>query len=1078
MFLSLPLHRAHAGQIARKKKEEQTSSMTSSTSKSNLSKMENTKEKEYVQKIHDIITVQLRGNEYEYAYNRDFTKYDYTGAAGYMFYRYERVCMHDYFIDPVRIPSEGHSLKSIQQYRQALTLFKSAHAHMYSNVTNFLSKETSPIILHRKMIDLYHSLRFRLLIDAWEDYRPDKRQRFANNQVSSYIIYTFPSSVRLTTRMLSQFTRVVKDYGGVFVRVNDSNAINVAFSRHVDSTIPILNEWFARIVYEEIDLQKQARFIQELCTFLTKMGCDYQYMESRYPNFIGRGRMYWHACNLVRSVCLRIKNKYAENSNQNIFDALCCMHDDLPQIDHLVRSCNFLEAIFSYFVPAPRKNWETHYSSSRKPENKFIEFAHWMHQRFSECSRSDREEVEQRRTAVRKKYDDVFLTMCTRHWLDVYEGDMVLTSFRTPFKKRKAAFESAQRTLFDMEQYRGFKKGEVVMRKSYSSKKGIIMSTCLWQLHAKPTDLVNPRLTLTFPEHGLGVFGTYCTALFDSNDSGDDEEVSVVVTKGLTMWIPPQDTSARALEEISDRTNAYSKAIPVYRRERLKEMTSYLYGNAPAVATDTVHFSGFGTFPYTAPVPPDSIRRRVYERFLESYRMYDEFRTYKDACASESSAHKLDYDAFDTGASVTDACMANRKRAIATIKASIFNVCFKMTESMLRVVMIWDQYIDPRQISNTIVSITKMRFSRTMPIPMSIMRVFNMMCQSIWPFFRVSASTLSKQHSNDKAFAKHFEEETFIRMMVLLMINNTDQPLRKDDPKVVRFYSSLMKGCHQPLYVDHHQRLNKLIRKCKFSKRTVRDVHKFLSWWVDVLADPYTCSICNETMRLSDAHLREINRATFVHSAGYVLQDAPMKCGHHNALCQDCLAQYASVSSKDRAKIDIRGGICCFVPHCKGIVGVPSLKKVLSRGRIQDVQQLIFNKTVELDKTATWCYNPACGGVCKKINDMEAVCNTCQEKTCAACSNKFHPSKTCAEADTDGIMQLKEREEWKSCPTCKCIVEKMSGCDHVTCKMCDQQFCYFCLAKADDNGDWVCNSRCSKRPAEHSSEEEEDEIEE
>ncbi|KAI8883511.1 hypothetical protein K501DRAFT_184309, partial [Backusella circina FSU 941] len=56
----------------------------------------------------------------------------------------------------------------------------------------------------------------------------------------------------------------------------------------------------------------------------------------------------------------------------------------------------------------------------------------------------------------------------------------------------------------------------------------------------------------------------------------------------------------------------------------------------------------------------------------------------------------------------------------------------------------------------------------------------------------------------------------------------------------------------------------------------------------------------------------------------------------------------------------------------------------------------------------------------------------------------------------ENVMLTAEKENWSRCPTCKHMVEKNNGCNHITCR-CGTQFCYRCGSLYSFNR---CVNRC------------------
>lgn len=83
----------------------------------------------------------------------------------------------------------------------------------------------------------------------------------------------------------------------------------------------------------------------------------------------------------------------------------------------------------------------------------------------------------------------------------------------------------------------------------------------------------------------------------------------------------------------------------------------------------------------------------------------------------------------------------------------------------------------------------------------------------------------------------------------------------------------------------------------------------------------------------------------------------------------------------------------------------------------------------------------------------ESECPECRRLFCAQCSVPWHSGLDCSEFQSSLVSEeekcdlmlfkLAKASEWQQCPSCKYIVERSSGCCHMTCR-CGFQFCYKC----------------------------------
>ena len=82
-------------------------------------------------------------------------------------------------------------------------------------------------------------------------------------------------------------------------------------------------------------------------------------------------------------------------------------------------------------------------------------------------------------------------------------------------------------------------------------------------------------------------------------------------------------------------------------------------------------------------------------------------------------------------------------------------------------------------------------------------------------------------------------------------------------------------------------------------------------------------------------------------------------------------------------------------------------------------------------------------------------CSECSADVCSKCKKRAHLPESCDENEGRGVRTLATKHGWKSCPKCKMIVERSSGCSHMICR-CREEFCYNC------GGKWA-HCTCTRR---------------
>lgn len=121
-----------------------------------------------------------------------------------------------------------------------------------------------------------------------------------------------------------------------------------------------------------------------------------------------------------------------------------------------------------------------------------------------------------------------------------------------------------------------------------------------------------------------------------------------------------------------------------------------------------------------------------------------------------------------------------------------------------------------------------------------------------------------------------------------------------------------------------------------------------------------------------------------------------------------------------------------------------------------------------------WCLNPSCdsGQIHPQGSPNHILtCTSCNYKACTVHNIQWHEGETCEQYDYRVSGRKSRRDEraterviqqtTKPCPNCKANIEKIAGCDHMTCEYwsrtwinilislglgCRTEFCWICFA--------------------------------
>ena len=142
-------------------------------------------------------------------------------------------------------------------------------------------------------------------------------------------------------------------------------------------------------------------------------------------------------------------------------------------------------------------------------------------------------------------------------------------------------------------------------------------------------------------------------------------------------------------------------------------------------------------------------------------------------------------------------------------------------------------------------------------------------------------------------------------------------------------------------------------------------------------------------------------------------------CG--DTYCPECLEKIFSAAMKDETM---------YPPSCCRItISLRTAKKHTSKGLVRQFKM----KQLELrTRNKTYCYRPTCSTFIAphSIHNGQAICQLCHAVTCSKCRSAWHFGP-CSEGDDSTFAELVRSTNWKRCPECRRMIEKMNGCNHM-----------------------------------------------
>lgn len=193
---------------------------------------------------------------------------------------------------------------------------------------------------------------------------------------------------------------------------------------------------------------------------------------------------------------------------------------------------------------------------------------------------------------------------------------------------------------------------------------------------------------------------------------------------------------------------------------------------------------------------------------------------------------------------------------------------------------------------------------------------------------------------------------------------------------------------------------------------------------IEKTKDPFTCDVCFEKGFLSKNRYEKVSNTLH---------------------CIDCLRSLVFTSMKD---------FTMMPPRVNRIELSNDLLDVI----LTKFERLNFQAKLQefLCQNRFYCQNPTCS---EFINldlielRVDFCCKACNTLNCLICRSLAHKSRDCAE-NLDIINNAKDKillekqikqSGYKKCPKCRTAIELSTGCNHMTCRFCSNEFCFECL---------------------------------
>ncbi|GBE87718.1 hypothetical protein BKA93DRAFT_904453 [Sparassis latifolia] len=177
-------------------------------------------------------------------------------------------------------------------------------------------------------------------------------------------------------------------------------------------------------------------------------------------------------------------------------------------------------------------------------------------------------------------------------------------------------------------------------------------------------------------------------------------------------------------------------------------------------------------------------------------------------------------------------------------------------------------------------------------------------------------------------------------------------------------------------------------------------------------------------------------------------------CGH--VYCMACLRHFltSAVDSDEFPLVCMGDEARCGVP-----IPIPTIQRFLPPASFNRLLEVVFNKHIaERPQELKYCKTPDCTqlyrAATQNIPASALQCPSCFSTVCSSCHEDAHEGMSCAEyrIQKDPTEQERLNDAWiaqqggrvKKCPSCSVPIEKLEGCNHMSCR-CGAHICWRCM---------------------------------
>ncbi|KAL1525634.1 hypothetical protein AB1Y20_020487 [Prymnesium parvum] len=193
-----------------------------------------------------------------------------------------------------------------------------------------------------------------------------------------------------------------------------------------------------------------------------------------------------------------------------------------------------------------------------------------------------------------------------------------------------------------------------------------------------------------------------------------------------------------------------------------------------------------------------------------------------------------------------------------------------------------------------------------------------------------------------------------------------------------------------------------------------------------------------------------------------------VRCAH--TFCRPCVGGYFASQLAGGAAT----ALLCPDPRCRVAATPPEVKQLIPPDLYERYEKQLLQASLDEMQDVVWCPRCEYPALQDPANEGQssvlATCAKCAFCFCSECRQSWHGLAPCANlaqrwraADEAGrealrrrygdkVMEEVQSGEWmlentKACPRCSTKIQKNGGCNHITCRNCNHEWCWLCGAR-------------------------------